>query len=198
MADVAAKKYNKVIYGGKVLIDLTGDTVTPADLAKGVIAHDKSGAEIEGTSTKDSDTSADTAAASEILKGKTAHVKGKLVTGSMPNNGAVSGTINTVAGKYTIPQGHHDGSGTVEIAPTEQAKIVAKNIRQGVIILGVTGTMSTTEGLKAQAKTATPKTTKQTIIPDETYNALSQVEIAAIPYTETDNDAGGLTASIAG
>lgn len=193
-----AKKYNKVIYGGKVLIDLTGDTVTPADLAKGVIAHDKSGAEITGTSTKDSDTSADTAAASEILRGKTAHVKGKLVTGSMPNNGAVSGSIDTVAGQYTIPQGYHDGSGKVSISAAEQAKLVAKNIRQGVVVLGITGTMSTTEGLKAQAKTATPKTTKQTIIPDETYNALSQVEIAAIPYTETDNDAGGLTVAIAG
>lgn len=197
MAEVA-KKYNKIIYGGKVLIDLTGDTVTPADLAKGVIAHDKSGAEITGTSTKDSDTSADTAAASEILKGKTAHVKGKLVTGNMSNNGAVSGSINTVAGEYTIPQGYHDGSGKVAIAAAEQAKLVAKNIRQGVVVLGITGTMSTTEGLKAQAKTATPKTTKQTIIPDETYNALSQVEIAAIPYTETDNDAGGLTVAIAG
>lgn len=193
-----AKKYNKVIYGGKVLIDLTGDTVTPADLAKGVIAHDKSGAEITGTSTKDSDTSADTAAASEILKGKTAHVKGKLVTGNMTNNGAVSGSIATVAGQYTIPQGYHDGSGKVAISAAEQAKLVAKNIRQGVVVLGITGTMSTTEGLKAQAKTATPKTTKQTIIPDETYNALSQVEIAAIPYTETDNDAGGLTVAIAG
>lgn len=193
-----ARKYNKVIYGGKVLIDLTGDTVTPADLAKGVIAHDKSGAEITGTSTKDSDTSADTAAASEILKGKTAHVKGKLVTGNMTNNGAVSGSIATVAGQYTIPQGYHDGSGKVAISAAEQAKLVAKNIRQGVVVLGITGTMSTTEGLKAQAKTATPKTTKQTIIPDETYNALSQVEIAAIPYTETDNDAGGLTVAIAG
>lgn len=193
-----AKKYNKVIYGGKVLIDLTGDTVTPADLAKGIIAHDKSGTEITGTSTKDSDTSADTAAASEILRGKTAHVKGKLVTGSMPNNGAVSGSIDTVAGQYTIPQGYHDGSGKVSISTAEQAKLVAKNIRQGVVVLGITGTMSTTEGLKAQAKTATPKTTKQTIIPDETYNALSQVEIAAIPYTETDNDAGGLTVAIAG
>lgn len=194
----SAKKYNKVIYGGKVLIDLTGDTITPSDLAKGVIAHDKSGAEITGTSTKDSDTSADTAAASEILRGKTAHVKGKLVTGTMPNNGAVSGSINTVAGQYTIPQGYHDGSGKVSISAAEQAKLVAKNIRQGVVVLGITGTMSTTEGLKAQAKTATPKTTKQTIIPDETYNALSQVEIAAIPYTETDNDAGGLTVAIAG
>ena len=194
----SAKKYNKVIYGGKVLIDLTGDTVTPADLARGVTAHDKSGAEITGTSTKDSDTSTDTAAASEILKGKTAHVKGKLVTGNMPNNGAVSGSIDTVAGQYTIPQGYHDGSGKVSISAAEQAKLVAKNIRQGVVVLGITGTMSTTEGLKAQAKTATPKTTKQTIIPDETYNALSQVEIAAIPYTETDNDAGGLTVAIAG
>ena len=193
-----AKKYNKVIYGGKVLIDLTGDTVTPSDLARGVTAHDKSGAEITGTSTKDSDTSADTAAASEVLSGKTAHVKGKLVTGTMPNNGAVSGSIDTVAGQYTIPQGYHDGSGKVSISAAEQAKLVAKNIRQGVIVLGITGTMSTTEGLKAQAKTATPKTTKQTIIPDETYNALSQVEIAAIPYTETDNDAGGLTVAIAG
>lgn len=193
-----AKKYNKVIYGGKVLIDLTGDTITPADLARGVTAHDKSGAEITGTSTKDSDTSADTAAASEILRGKTAHVKGKLVTGTMPNNGAVSGSIDTVAGQYTIPQGYHDGSGKVSISEAEQSKLVAKNIRQGVVVLGITGTMSTTEGLKAQAKTATPKTTKQTIIPDETYNALSQVEIAAIPYTETDNDAGGLTVAIAG
>ena len=193
-----AKKYNKVIYGGKVLIDLTGDTVTPSDLARGVTAHDKSGAEITGTSTKDSDTSADTAAASEILRGKTAHVKGKLVTGNMSNNGAVSGSIDTVAGQYTIPQGYHDGSGKVSISAAEQAKLVAKNIRQGVVVLGITGTMSTTEGLKAQAKTATPKTTKQTIIPDETYNALSQVEIAAIPYTETDNDAGGLTVAIAG
>ena len=155
-----AKKYNKVIYGGKVLIDLTGDTVTPSDLARGVTAHDKSGAEITGTSTKDSDTSADTAAASEILRGKTAHVKGKLVTGNMPNNGAVSGSIDTVAGQYTIPQGYHDGSGKVSISAAEQAKLVAKNIRQGVVVLGITGTMSTTEGLKAQAKTATPMTTK--------------------------------------
>lgn len=40
---------NKVVYDGKTLVDLTSDTVTPATLAKGVTAHDKSGAKITGT-----------------------------------------------------------------------------------------------------------------------------------------------------
>ena len=195
MADT--KYVNKVIYGGEVLIDLTGDTVTAANLDKGVIAHDKTGAEITGTSTKDSDTSSDTATAAEVLKGKTAHAKGKLVTGTMPNNGAVAGTISTVAGAYTVPQGYHDGSGKVTISATEQAKLIANNIRQGITVLGVTGTMSSTEGLKAQAKTATPTTAQQTILPDTGYNAISQMTINAIPYVETDNEQGGKTVAIA-
>jgi hypothetical protein len=37
----------------------------------------------------------------------------------MPNRGAVAGTISTVAGEYTVPQGYHDGSGKVAIAATE-------------------------------------------------------------------------------
>jgi hypothetical protein len=37
----------------------------------------------------------------------------------MPNRGAVTGTISTVAGEYTVPQGYHDGSGKVAIAVTE-------------------------------------------------------------------------------
>jgi len=41
--------YNKIIYGGKTLIDLTGDTVTQATLLKGVQAHDKRGIKITGT-----------------------------------------------------------------------------------------------------------------------------------------------------
>ncbi len=34
--------YNKIIYGGKTLIDLTGDTVTADRLLKGTTAHDMS------------------------------------------------------------------------------------------------------------------------------------------------------------
>lgn len=187
---------NKIIYGGNTLIDLTGDTVDAAHLLSGYTAHDKSGAPITGTNTYDSDTSDDTAIASEILSGKTAHARGTALNGTMVNNGAVTGTISTVSQEYTVPQGFHDGSGKVSISATEQAKIVATNIRQGVTILGVEGSMSGQEDVNAQAKTVTPSTAQQVITPDTGYNYLSQVTVNAIPYVETDNAAGGKTVTI--
>ena len=50
----------------------------------------------------------------------------------MPNNGAVAGKITQKDGKYTIPMGFHDGSGSAAIDETEQAKLVPANIREGV------------------------------------------------------------------
>ena len=191
-----AGKVNKVIYGGNVLIDLTADTVTADKLAQGLTAHDKSGEQITGTSTLDSDTSDATAAAAEILSGKTAYARKAKVTGTMPNRGAVTGSITSKAQEYTIQNGYHDGSGKVSIATDEQAKIIPTNIREGITILGVAGSMSGTEGANPQAKTVTPKTTSQEILPDEGYNYLSSVTVEAIPYTETENSAGGLTVAI--
>lgn len=188
---------NKIIYNGSTLIDLTSDTITAADLASGKTAHDKSGAPITGTNTYDSDTSNDTAEATAILVGKTAHAMGNALTGTMPDNGGVTGTISTVAGEYTIPMGFHDGSGKVSISSTEQAKIIAANIRQGIEILGVTGTMSGEEGVNAQSKTVTPTASVQVITPDTNYNYLSQVTVNAIAYSESDNAAGGVTVTIA-
>lgn len=40
---------NKVVVGGETKIDLSADTVTPADLRAGVKAHDSSGAQITGS-----------------------------------------------------------------------------------------------------------------------------------------------------
>ena len=184
-----------VLSNGTTLIDLTGDTITASDLLSGVTAHGKDGAPITGSCTYDSDTSDDTAAVSEILSGKTAHARGALLTGTMTNNGSVTGTISTKAGQYTVPQGYHDGSGKVSIASAEQDKIIAGNIKSGVQILGVTGTYSG-EAITAQTKNATPTWSSQTIQPDTGYDYLSAVTVASIPISYSDNSAGGQTVTI--
>ena len=186
---------NKLVWFGETKFDTSADTITADKLLEGFTAHDKSGAPIIGTCTFDSDTSEDTAAVAEILAGKTAHARGAQLTGTMPNRGAVTGTINTKDGSYTIPQGYHDGSGAVSIDATEQSKLVANNIKAGIEILGVTGSY-TGEGVSAQSKTGTPSNVAQVIVPDANYDYLSQVTINAIPYTETDNAAGGITVTI--
>lgn len=193
-----AELYNSkvVLADGTVLIDLTADTVDAAHLLSGYTAHGKDGAPISGSCTYDSDTSDDTAAVGEILSGKTAHARGALLTGTMPNRGAVTGTISTKAQEYTVPQGYHDGSGKVSIAAAEQAKLIATNIRQGITILGVEGSMSGQEDMNAQAKSATPTFASQVITPDTGYNCLSQVTVAAITVTYSANSAGGNTVTI--
>ena len=186
---------NKVIYGNTTLIDLTADTVEASKLASGYTAHGRDGSVITGTNTYDADTSDADAVASEILETKTAYVNGVKVTGNMPNRGSVTGAITDKSTPYTIQNGYHDGSGSVGIDSTEAAKIIANNIKDGVTILGVLGTY-TGEGVTAQSKSATPYTTAQTILPDSGYDYLSQVDIAAISYVETQNAAGGLTVTI--
>ena len=190
--------YNKVVYGGKTLMDLTGDSVTPDKLLAGETAHDKSGEAIAGTCTFDVDSTDATVTAAEILKGKTGYARGSKVIGTMPNHGAVAGTISAKDDSYVVPVGYHDGSGIVEIDETEKAKLVPGNIRSGVTVLGVEGNMTGTEDVNAQTKTVSPSTVQQTILPDDGYNYLSQIVVGAIPYVESSNSAGGTTVTIAG
>lgn len=195
---MANQYVNKVIVGTEVKLDLTNDDIKASDLLKNIKAHDKTGAPIVGTCTYDADTSDATAAAAEILKGKTAYVAGSKVTGSMPDNGAKTLEISEKDGEPAIPMGFHDGSGKAKIAAAEKAKLIPTNIREGITILGVEGSMSGSEGMKPQAKTVTPTFTSQEILPDEDYNCLSSVTVNAIPVTETDNAAGGKTLTIGG
>ena len=89
----------------------------------------------QGTVTAQSlaDQTTGTATAPDILDGKTAWVNGAQVTGSMPDNGAVTKEM-TAGETYTIPAGYHNGSGTVT-APTVASETpgtaVAGDIRQG-------------------------------------------------------------------
>jgi len=194
---MASNQYiNKVIYGDTTLIDLTGDDVQVSDVLSGKKFHLPTGADGVGTCTYDANTSDATATADEILSTKTAYKNGSKLTGTMPNRGAITGTISTVAGEYTVAQGYHDGSGKVSIDSTEQAKIIAGNIKSGIEILGVTGSYSG-QSVTAQSKTVTPSTSQQVITPDNNYDYLSQITVNAIPYTETDNLSGGKTVTIA-
>lgn len=187
--------YNKVVYGEQTLIDLTNDTVDAEHLLAGKTAHDKSGEVITGTCDYDAATGDATAEAADILAGKTAYVSGAKVSGAMPDKGAVTGTIASKEGEYTVPAGYHNGSGKVAISATEQAKIIPGNIKSGVTILGVSGSYSGA-AIQAQAKSITPTTSQQIVQPDAGYDYLSQVTVAAIPYSETSNAAGGTTVTI--
>ena len=187
---------NKVIIGSEVKLDLTQDDITVDKLASGIKAHDKSGAPIVGTNTYDADTSDATAVAAEILNGKTAYVSGSKITGTMPNNGAKTLDITDKSTPVTIPMGFHDGSGKAQISSDEQTKLIPTNIREGITVLGVTGTMSGSEGMTPQAKSVTPTFAQQEVLPDDGYNCLSSVTVAAIPVTYTDNEQGGQTLKI--
>lgn len=189
---------NKVVYGSEVLIDLTADTVTKETLLKGATAHDKSGEVITGACEYDVNSQDATVAVAEMLEGKTAYARGAKLTGTMPNKGAVTLEISEKAQEVTVPLGFHDGAGKAKIAAAEQAKLIPANIREGITVLGVAGTMSASEGMTPQAKSVTPSRSQQTVLPDEGYNCLSQVTVAAIPYEETANSAGGVTVTIAG
>lgn len=188
---------NKVIYGGNTLIDLTQDTVTAADVQSGKTFHLKDGSTTTGTNTWDAYTQDANATAAEILLDKTAYVNKNKITGSMPNVGTTTLIISTT-NDVTIPQGYHDGGGKASIDSTELAKLIGENIKNGITILGVTGTLTGSEMVSVTTKTVTPSTVSQTFTPPAGVDYFSQFTVNAIPYTETDNEQGGKTVTIAG
>lgn len=95
-----------------------------------------------GGTAKFYDTASADITSADVLTGKTAYGSGGEVSGGMTNNGSTSGTISTKAGTVTIPVGYTSG-GTVSISSTEQNKIIAGNIKSGVTLLGVVGSLST-------------------------------------------------------
>lgn len=189
-------KASKIVHGGRTLIDLTQDTVNEDNLLVGNTAHGADGEPIEGACTFDVDSSEATATQAEVLKDRTFAKGGKVLPGTMPNNGAVAGKIAAKDEDYPVPQGYHDGGGKVGIADVEKAKLIPANIRKDVTILGVTGTMDSTEGVNAESTEVTPSTEEQVIVPTEGYNYLSQVTVKPIPYKESTNSAGGITVTI--
>lgn len=181
---------------GTILLDVSSDTAARADVLSGKYFHLATGERTTGTCTYDSNTTDANALATEILSGKTAYVNKVKLTGEMTNNGAVSGTISNKNTPYTVPAGYHSGLGTVSIDSTSSSALIAGNIKAGIEILGVTGDY-TGEAVTAGSVSATPYLTAQTILPsDINKDYISQVSIAAIAVTYSDNAAGGRTCTI--
>lgn len=193
MSNLYVNKVTKA--NGDVLIDLTLDDAVEDKVAKGIIFHKRNGERATGTNTFTVDASEATATAAEILEGKTAGIGSSMTTGTMKNNGALTLYISAATGKVMIPIGFHDGTGYVAIDPTELAKLVPSNIKEGVTILGVEGEFGA-DDISSQSKEVTPTFVDQTIQPDEGYSFLSSVLVKAIPLTYTDNAAGGQTLTI--
>lgn len=189
---------SKVIYGNQTLIDLTSDTVVASALQSGYTAHGKDGVLVTGNCTWNVDARDANANAGEILYGQTAYVGSTKITGQMANNSGWTGTLVARDSTVAIPVGYHDGSGSVGLGTTDKSNLVSDNIREGIIILGVTGTMSGSEDVKATSYSATPYTTSKTYLPTDAgdYNYFSQLTVAAIAYSTVSNAAGGITATI--
>ena len=189
---------NKVIYGSTVLIDLTSDTAIASKVLSGYTFHDASGALIYGTCPFDVDSSEADANISEVLSGKKFAKNGSIYTGEMPNIGSQVSYIFNKSTPIVISQGYHDGSGSVGIDSTEAAKIIPGNIKKDISILGVVGEYEGASTPTASVANVTPSLVSQVIVPGDlgNYDYISQVNVAAIPYTEVDNAAGGKTVTI--
>lgn len=100
------------------------------------------------------------ATANQILTGKKAYSGGKLLTGTMPNRGAVKQTLNA-GGSYTIPEGYHNGSGKVtakDLASQTVATATQNDIAQGKTawVNGVIVTGTSTHGKAKVTKFTSP------------------------------------------
>lgn len=191
-----ANQYNNkvVLSDGTVLIDLTMDDVKPEHVQKGIKFHDKTGAEKTGTNTKTVDASGVTAEPAEVLAGETFGRGSEVAIGTMPNNSGKNVLVTDKTGT-SIPRGYYDGSGVAKISEEDAAKIVPSNIKEGVTILGITGSFGA-DDISSQSKEVKPTFADQQISPDSGYSFLSGVLVKAIPVLYTDNNAGGQTVTI--
>ena len=193
---MANEQVNKVVYDGAVLIDLTTDTAVAADVQTGKYFHLANGQRVQGTCDYDSNTTDANALAGEILASKTAYVNKVKVTGTMANRGSNNVTVSSTSGA-SIPAGYYDGSGKALLDSTSASALTANNIRQGVTILGIEGTLSAEDGLTVGPVSATPTSSEQVITAaSQSLDYITQVTVAPIPYTSTPNAQGGLTVVI--
>lgn len=168
---------NKVVYDDKTLIDLTGDTVTPAKMLSGTTAHDKSGAVVTGTiPIKTSSNLSASGATVSVPAGYYASDASKSVATGEATTPATTITENpsiwiNSAGKITASV-----SGTKSVTPT---------VSEGYVSSGTEGTITVNGYATKQlatwpARTITPSTSSQIAVPAGYYTT-GDITVEAIP-----------------
>lgn len=106
----------------------------------------------------------------------------KVTVGAISKTYVGSGVTKKSAATYTPGTSNQTIGANQYLSGAQTIKgdsnLVAGNIRSGVSIFGVTGTVVAASSPNLQAKTVTPGTSSQTVRPDNGYDGLSQVVVS--------------------
>ena len=182
---------------------LQSKTVTPTKSQQSITPdqgyYGLSGVTVKAIPENFQDVSATTAAAADVLATKVfIAADGTTTTGTMPNNGAVSKTLDATTGNqsYTIPAGYHNGNGKVTVVLEEKTATPNKNAQNITPTAGKVLSKVTVNAIPKQYGDATGKTvTAAGLLEGETAIGWNSAEEKAVSITGTmpNNGAVGTT-----
>lgn len=164
----------------KAMTDTAGDreryktqakTVTPTKSQQNVTSdqgyYALESVTVEAIPANYADISSVDAAAEDVLANKVfVGSNGKLTAGAMPNNGAVSKTLDTTTKSYTVPEGYHDGNGTVQIVTEIAAAIPSKERQEIKPAAGKVFNMAVVAAIPAAYQDVTEVNVPETMVAD--------------------------------